>query len=70
MSENVGDGNVLGDTHACRDLHRTRNQRLLARRVLISTQLYIEIQSPSALSRRAPNLNDAVVGATRSSPGS
>src|SRR5262245_39755206 len=33
--EGKGDENVLDNSHACGDLHRTRNQRLLAGRVLI-----------------------------------
>src|SRR5215467_6192257 len=33
--EGKGDENVLGNSHACGDLHWTRNQRLLAGRVLI-----------------------------------
>src|SRR5262245_65487416 len=33
--EGTGDENVLDNSHACGDLHRTRNQRLLAGRVLI-----------------------------------
>jgi len=32
--EEKGDENVLDNSHACGDLHRTRNQRLLAGRVL------------------------------------
>jgi hypothetical protein len=42
---NQGDGNVLGDTHACGNLHRARNQRLLAGRVLISIDSVLKFKA-------------------------
>src|SRR5262245_11649000 len=50
--EGKGDENVLDNSHACGDLHRTRNQRLLAGRVLIPRKC--RLSKPVGLqSRRA-----------------
>src|SRR5262249_17606641 len=48
-----GDENVLDNSHACGDLHRTRNQRLLAGRVLIPRNAVEASPSAYIASRRA-----------------